>query len=164
MTEFETLAQSGVFVLDIRLSATSPAPVWRRASFEKALGSFYYRHCPALGNKNRFNGGPIELANPKLGLDILRRCAEDYPLVALMCGCADWWQCHREEAANLALRERVCDAVIHLDRDDPRISFLAGDTDGGIWEGPYAPPEDIRELAKPVDLVSVLRRWEEEDA
>jgi uncharacterized protein (DUF488 family) len=104
-------------VLDIRLSPHSRIPSWSKGHLAAFLGVDEdgiprYRHLPAFGNVNYRTGGPIVLADPDAGIDIVRNESRT-PI--LMCGCANFDRCHRRVVARL-LQEHL-DVVAEELRD-----------------------------------------------
>lgn len=111
----QRIAAAGILIVDIRLSPTSRwHPEYRKASLEETLGD-RYRYLGDLGNVNhRDRSLPMVLRNPETG------CMELAELMAagevcIVCGCADWRECHRELVGRL-MKERLPGlAVVHLD-------------------------------------------------
>lgn len=97
---------------DIRATPWSKTPEWQRESLRSLLGDAY-AHVPALGNKNYKNGGPIELARPAAAVEPARAVLSRQPLV-LLCGCRDYWSCHREDAADYLADALDLEVVEHL--------------------------------------------------
>lgn len=90
--------ERGAILLDIRYSANSMRPEWRRNALWKLLDD-RYQHVPALGNRNYKNGGEIELAAPYKAVPLVKQLLERGPVI-LMCACRSWQGCHRLTAAN----------------------------------------------------------------
>lgn len=100
-------------LLDIRLKPWSKTEHWQRPALRAFLGPARYLHCPALGNLNYANGGPIVLQAPDAGVAIVRRQL-DIGDVVLLCGCRDVQTCHRTVAADL-LNEALGAPIVHLE-------------------------------------------------
>jgi uncharacterized protein (DUF736 family) len=98
-------AEMEAMVLDIRLSAASYNPQWRKAAMQAALGARYV-HLPALGNRNYKTGGPIRLDDPDRGLRFARKMLALGPVI-LLCGCRSATECHRSTVAQLLAAEGV---------------------------------------------------------
>jgi hypothetical protein len=100
--------QLGAVVFDIRLSPTSQDERWRGEALSELLGERYIGN-PAWGNKNRFNGGKIEIMDWKVGLQRFKLyCGDRRPAAAiLLCGCRSITECHRAVVGRrLAVEER----------------------------------------------------------
>ena len=82
-------------VVNIRLSARSQVPQWNRRPLERLLGD-RYRHLPELGNLHYRGGGPVVIADLRVGVQALA-ALERTPL--LLCVCADVATCHRQVVA-----------------------------------------------------------------
>jgi hypothetical protein len=95
-------------VFDIRLSPTSRDERWRGESLQELLGERYIGN-PAWGNKNRFNGGAIEIMDWKVGLQRFKLMIGDRrpDAAILLCGCRSITECHRAVVGRrLAVEER----------------------------------------------------------
>ncbi len=103
-------------LVDVRLKPFSRKPGFAKAALARRLGA-RYQHVEALGNVN-YQGGPIQLRDPDLGLFTLEQHIERQPVI-LLCGCANVETCHRKTIADLAA-ERFGLEVIHLDPDQAR--------------------------------------------
>jgi hypothetical protein len=98
-------------VVDIRISVASiRKPEWSQDSLVALLGhwktmpsGWRYCHIPMWGNKNRFSGGAMELAEARVGLTVFETLPER-PAI-LLCACYFETTCHRSLVADL-LRER----------------------------------------------------------
>ncbi len=100
--------QLSAVVFDIRLSPTSHDERWRGEALSELLGERYIGN-PAWGNKNRFNGGDIEIMDWRVGLQRFKlMCADRRPDAAiLLCGCRSITECHRAVVGRrLAVEER----------------------------------------------------------
>lgn len=123
--DLQHYAAAGALILDTRLTPTSPNPLWRRAALEKLLGN-RYRWCKALGNVNFRSSGPVELRDPKAGLELLGGWVVQSPVV-LLCACRDWRTCHRRVAAELAQERWPGLQVVHLGPGDPLADLETGE-------------------------------------
>lgn len=95
-------------VFDIRLSPTSNDERWRGENLQALLSDRYIGN-PAWGNKNRFNGGAIEIMDWKVGLQRFKTlCGDRRPeAVILLCGCRSLQECHRAVVGRrMAVEER----------------------------------------------------------
>jgi hypothetical protein len=92
-------AEMGATVLDIRLSANSYSPQWRKAAMQAALGT-RYAHVPALGNRNYKTGPPVCLSDPDRGVSFVQTMLAQGPVI-LLCGCRSATECHRSTVARL---------------------------------------------------------------
>lgn len=88
----------GAQLIDVRMSPRSMQPRWTRAGLIKLVGAERYTHLNALGNKNYKTGGPIELQNPEAAVAHISSILAQRPGI-LLCGCADYRECHRTVAA-----------------------------------------------------------------
>ena len=97
-TLLEIVTARDLLLLDIRLSPRSEQKDWAKPELQERFGD-RYRWVPALGNKN-FNcpGAPVEIANPRIGLQIVTAARRD---VILMCGCRNADRCHRAPVGEL---------------------------------------------------------------
>lgn len=102
----------GALLWDIRMSPRSRRPEWQGSALRALLGPRYV-HMAALGNKNYQGDGPIELSAPQAAVGPALSVLGRQPLV-LLCGCRDYWNCHREAAADF-LAEQINTDVTHLD-------------------------------------------------
>lgn len=112
LEDLRDYASAGALTLDTRLVPTSPNPLWRRASLERALGD-RYRWCKALGNIHFRSGGPVQLHDPEVGLETLGELIYQSPVV-LLCACRAWQSCHRRVVAEIAQVAFPGLRVIHL--------------------------------------------------
>lgn len=102
-------------LVDVRFSARSMQPCWRRQGLITIVGQARYIHLRQLGNRN-YKGGPIELAAPDGAVMEMTALLEQQPAI-LLCGCADWHACHRTSAADwLAIRlgPALVTKIVHL--------------------------------------------------
>lgn len=87
-------------LVDIRYNAVSRRKEWNPHGLIRLYGS-RYRPLSMLGNKNYNNDGPIEIADPKLGIPLLvEGLTKGYDLI-LMCACKDYATCHRKAVVDL---------------------------------------------------------------
>lgn len=112
---------AGALILDTRLVPTSPNPLWRRASLERALGE-RYRWCKALGNVHFRSGGPVQLLDPEAGLMLLAGLIRESPVI-LLCACRAWQSCHRRVVAELAQDALPGLQVTHLAPGGPLLEL-----------------------------------------
>lgn len=83
-------------VVDVRYSPHSKDPLWSGASLAGALGEGHYEHVAAWGNRN-YQGGPVDLVDPVVGIRAVEKALERKPNVILLCACWNQWTCHRHE-------------------------------------------------------------------
>ena len=95
----------GALVLDIRMNPTSIRAEWTKRALHKILGD-RYRHIPQLGNRN-YQGGPIALAAPWQGVDVVQLVLAEQPAI-LLCACPQAATCHRTSAAQLCAQRLGC--------------------------------------------------------
>jgi hypothetical protein len=88
-------------VVDIRFRSVSRRSEWRYPNLKKLMGKRYYYWCPALGNRNYNNDGPIEIANPEKGLADIGYVFDKGVGVILMCACPTLATCHRLPVAQM---------------------------------------------------------------
>jgi len=98
----------GAVLVDVRRSPQTTKPGFTKDELDARFGSRYV-HVPAFGNVN-YKEGPIELAQPKLGMATVQSLSR--PPV-LMCGCQAPAQCHRSTVAT-RLAEEWAVSVTHL--------------------------------------------------
>jgi hypothetical protein len=87
----------GAKIVDVRLSPRSRVPHWVGAALGKKHADDYV-HVPAFGNRNYNNGGPIELADPTAGVELVSQILAARPVI-LLCACAEPALCHRSLVA-----------------------------------------------------------------
>lgn len=115
-------------VLDVRLSPRSRRPEWTRGRLQALLGQRYL-HLPALGNVNYKSQGPVQLADPEVGIALAAQYLENQP-VLLLCACRDVATCHRKVAAEL-LAQATGAEVIHWSPAD--LATPPGSTQLLLW-------------------------------
>jgi hypothetical protein len=105
-TQLESfVTQHGAVVADIRFVASSRIDGWSRKDLAQRLGSSYF-HLPTLGNTNYNQPGPIAIANPEVGINIVKQWAAKKPII-LLCGCADLTKCHRHTVSQMLARDGI---------------------------------------------------------
>lgn len=92
-----TVFELDALLIDIRLKAQSPTPVWRAQAFSSKLGA-RYRHLPELGNVNYRSTGEIKIRDLQKGLGTVLQLVKMTNLV-LMCACKNRQGCHRQAVA-----------------------------------------------------------------
>lgn len=102
-------------LIDVRRAPHSSKPGFSKEEL-KARFDDRYVHLPGFGNRN-YTGGPIELADPEGGLQILRSIEGS---VVLMCGCIKPERCHRTEVARFVVNHEG-GSVTHLAAPAERI-------------------------------------------
>lgn len=107
-------------IVDIRANPTSTRAEWRKHALIARFGS-RYKHLPELGNRNYFNGGPIELAAPHRAVSPMRSLLQHFPVI-LLCACRDVQSCHRNDAATY-LGRQLETTIEHL---EPTVEAPAG--------------------------------------
>jgi uncharacterized protein (DUF488 family) len=102
-------------IIDIRFQAWSRHPKWRKADLAKSLAhrGVEYSHIRELGNIHYDRPGPIEIAKPDLGCQMLWEALQDHSQI-ILCACPDFESCHRKTVADLMARKFGVD-VVHLD-------------------------------------------------
>lgn len=111
----QQLAAAGVLIVDIRNAPTSRwRPEYKKDRLARVLGD-RYRYLGDLGNINhRDRSLPMVLRHPEQGCADLAALLEAGD-VCILCGCADWRECHRELVGRL-MQERLPGLeVVHLD-------------------------------------------------
>lgn len=88
-------------VVDIRKSAKSWNSEWCYRHLRDYLGKRWYFWCPAFGNVNYANDGPIQIANPVSGMKSIATILQHNSGVILMCGCRSLDGCHRQVVAEM---------------------------------------------------------------
>lgn len=89
------MADPKVLLIDTRHSPNSKMPQWTGAALKAKYGERYRFAGKYLGNPNHWNGGPMTLANPVVGIKgLVMYLREGYDLV-ILCGCASHAECHR---------------------------------------------------------------------
>ena len=102
--ELKKLAEElDAIVLDIRFSPLSRIPHWNGEALSKLL-RLRYRHVPSLGNLNYKNGGPIMIADYRLGRETIIQQSRN---VILMCVCKSLGLCHRRVVGDFLRREGI---------------------------------------------------------
>lgn len=90
------IRRRGFCLVDVRFAPGRPGAVWSSRRLEALLGDFGYcwlGYC--LGNRN-YRGGPIDLADEALGLNVLAEmCLMNTKPPVLMCACETFETCHR---------------------------------------------------------------------
>lgn len=89
---------TGALLVDCRFSPMARDPRYRKAYLSNQLQHQYIWAHP-LGNRNYKNGGPIEIVDLPTGLENVRICLKNSPVI-LMCACADRLFCHRLDLVN----------------------------------------------------------------
>jgi uncharacterized protein (DUF488 family) len=99
------------YLVDIRYRTRSRIRHWNGNALKEYFETRYWP-LSALGNVNYKNGGPVQLANPEIGLSAIRLGLSKAPLI-LLCACRDWRTCHRRHAAEFIQEHLGCE-VVHL--------------------------------------------------
>lgn len=101
-------------IVDIRFSAWSREPKWRKADLAKSMEhrGVAYTHIRELGNINYDSPKPIEIARPDEGCAALAVLLKHRPQI-LLCACEDVERCHRSVVAGM-MQERYGVEVVHL--------------------------------------------------
>jgi DNA oxidative demethylase len=92
------LERHNAILVDIRHNPFSRKPGFNQAELQKYFGSSYI-HLPELGNTS-YKQGQVNLANNTTGYFKLLALLEKANTL-IMCGCADYRQCHRHYIAKL---------------------------------------------------------------
>lgn len=107
--------RTGAMVVDVRYSASSANPVWRKEALRRSLPDGRYVHLPALGNTNyKTDGGIIKIADMSMGIALLRVPMQSLPVI-LLCGCTDYNFCHRRLVAEELLKRGLVTAIVNLE-------------------------------------------------
>lgn len=136
-------AQLGAAIVDIRFSPKSSREEWRKEALEDHFGARYY-HIKALGNKN-YQGGEIELANPRAAIAPVRQLLTHGPII-LLCMCRDWHMCHRLDAAEF-LADALDEQIEHLEPPSRKRAATPAQRPQDAPSGPeasYTPPTGPR--------------------
>jgi len=101
MTHIKILMeQENVLLIDTRYSPKSRMAEWRSESLQAQFGGRYRQAGRYLGNLN-YQGGPIRIVNPIVGIKGLKMyLKEGYDLI-LLCACSNYEQCHRKTIVDL---------------------------------------------------------------
>lgn len=112
LAEFATLHRAGI--VDVRFSAWSRDPKWRKESLQKSMEyrGVEYVHIRELGNIHIDSPRPIEIADPNGGCMDLYVLLERSPQI-ILCACADPDRCHRSVVAQM-MQERYGVEFTHL--------------------------------------------------
>jgi hypothetical protein len=94
------LNENNGVLCDIRFSAFSKQEEWCKPALLKALGARYV-HLQAFGNVNYKGGGPIELKDSRVGIQVVSRLVTEHRNLVLMCACPSYASCHRRQVAEL---------------------------------------------------------------
>jgi hypothetical protein len=81
-------------LIDTRFSPRSRFAMWQEAHLRSRYGARYHRAGRYLGNIHYKDGGPIALADPERGIAGLVQYVREGTSFILLCGCADYSQCH----------------------------------------------------------------------
>lgn len=91
----QIMVNSKTLIVDTRYSPNSKMPQWTGAALKTKYSARYRWAGKYLGNVNHWNGGPMVLANPVVGIKgLVMYLREGYDLI-LVCGCSDYQSCHR---------------------------------------------------------------------
>lgn len=93
------LAADGAVLVDIRAMPFTGGE-WGFHTLRERLGS-RYRWVKQLGNARYKEAGEIELIDAAAGVDAVKKLADEFPTVVLMCACEDATRCHRSVVAKL---------------------------------------------------------------
>ncbi len=91
----------GAVVVDVRYRPYSRNAAWNRPRLEGSLGGErrYFWAGETLGNVN-YKGGPVKLANPGPGVQLVTGILDHKPVI-LLCVCKSHKGCHRTDVARL---------------------------------------------------------------
>jgi hypothetical protein len=81
-------------LIDTRCSPRSRFAMWQGAYLRTRYGARYHSAGAYLGNIHYKDGGPIELADPERGIAGLVQYLREGTSFILLCGCANYSQCH----------------------------------------------------------------------
>lgn len=97
----QIMANPKVLLIDTRHSPNSKMPQWGGAALKDKYGERYRFAGKYLGNINHWNGGPMILANPAVGIKgLVMYLREGYDLI-ILCGCSSYTECHRRLVVEL---------------------------------------------------------------
>ena len=113
------LQRAGVQLLvDVRISPRARVPRFSKTALARVLVSHgvAYRHVGALGNASRHDpeGAPLRLVDEPRGLAILEAELEAGRVVAIMCVCKAWADCHRAHISAQMMSRLTDLQVLHL--------------------------------------------------
>ena len=113
------LQRAGVQLLvDVRISPRARVPGFSKTALARVLVSngVAYRHVVALGNASRHDpeDAPLRLVDEPRGLSILEAELEAGRVLAIMCACRSWADCHRAYVAEQMVQRRPALRVTHL--------------------------------------------------
>lgn len=107
------MADENAYLVDIRYSVKSlNKPEW---SFEQLKARYGKRYLwiKDLGNVNYFNHGPIQIANPEVGIPrVVSGVEQGYTLI-LLCTCTRYESCHRKVIVELLQKALLNVEVVH---------------------------------------------------
>jgi hypothetical protein len=107
-----------MLLIDTRMMPRSHIPEWNRSSLHTRYGKRYRWAGAFLGNCNYATGGPIQLADPEVGIaGLLRYLQEGHPLI-LLCRCHDLANCHVQVIVSLL--QQACPTVFAVLPEDVR--------------------------------------------
>jgi hypothetical protein len=81
-------------LIDTRYAPRSRYALWQEDHLRTRYGARYHWAGSFLGNIHYKDGGPIELADPERGIAGLVQYVREGTSFILLCGCADYTQCH----------------------------------------------------------------------
>lgn len=115
------MADPKVLLIDTRHSPNSKMPAWAGAALKAKYGERYRFAGKYLGNVNHWNGGPMTLANPAIGIrGLVMYLREGYDLI-LLCGCSSYAECHRR-----LIVELLCKAMPEVEVVFPEQTVQSG--------------------------------------
>jgi hypothetical protein len=83
-----------MLLIDTRYRPRSRHPAWNEAALRARYGKRYRWAGLYLGNKHYKTGGQVTLANPETGIrGLMMYLCEGHPCI-LLCGCAQYAECH----------------------------------------------------------------------
>ena len=113
------LQRAGVQLLvDVRISPRARVPGFSKTALARFLVSHgvAYRHVVELGNASRHDpeDAPLRLVDEPRGLSILQTELEAGRVVAIMCACRAWADCHRAHISAQMVSRLTDLQVLHL--------------------------------------------------
>lgn len=101
----ELMSEQSMLLIDTRMSPRTSYKPWDGNMLRNVWGKRYRQAGQFLGNVN-YQGGPIQIANPSIGVDgLIRYLLEGHDLV-LLCGCKNYSECHRHVIVDMLRQKR----------------------------------------------------------
>ena len=102
----QLMQDENILLIDTRKSPNSKIKGWSKDELQEKFGEQYRFAGEYLGNVNAWNGGPIKLVNPRVGIHGLVKYLDEGHDIIILCGCADYDTCHRRVVVDL-LKDKI---------------------------------------------------------